>query len=468
MTNNLQTKGALVCLSAACISLSTNRYITMHHVRCARGCRSVAYYFVLCLIFARPLGGRKHTFRPWSCADYSPKFTGVTGTSTVAGYELVGDCVPNLSHGSLGVLSAALQNMSKAVGITNVVMLAHCESNWRQQINGCWQLKDTLSGKVSTTPVSYMAGLDVLFEDKSVFCSKANNFGQATPPCLSTGAALNLNLRVWLNSEAEAFEKFIWKPSGGSGGHGIKLLNRESLLHESKLPTGVIQGFVDRPVLYNGYKTDVRVFAVVVSLRPFRVYLSRTGMFRSTYPGLKYNASSLKALEMHITNCHFGKRIKNFIVNRDPAEQEQATFGTLTKFWKSVLVQNGLDEEAVFQRMKEKVAMSLLSLHSDMMTSNFDNSSTIILFDAIVDQAGEVFIMETDVNAYIFKKAGFCSGSDVVVSSELYKTVINGMSLQYYARLLRESVAPTCSTCVLQSLKKEKEFASGVMYESVW
>lgn len=426
------------------------------------------YYLVLCLNLARRLGGRKHAVRLWSCADYSPKLAAIARNYTLARYELVGDCVSNISHGSLGALSAALQNMSEAVGITNVVMVAHCESNWRQQMNGCWQMNETLSGKVSTTPVSYMASLDSLFEDKSIFCGKANNLGQATPPCLSTGAVLHVDLRAWLNSEAEAFQKFIWKPSGGSGGHGIKLFDRESLLEQNKLPTGVIQGFVDRPVLYNGYKTDVRVFAVVVSLRPLRVYLSRTGMFRSTYPGLKYNASSLKALEMHITNCHFGKRRKNFIVNRDSAEREQATFGTLTKFWKSVLVQNGLDEEAVFRRMKEKVAMSLLSLHSDMMRDNFDNSSTIILFDAIVDQAGEVFIMETDINAYIFKKAGFCSGSDVVVSSELYETVINGMSLQFYARVLRETVASTCSTCRLQSLKKEKEFASSIMYESVW
>ncbi len=59
----------------------------------------------------------------------------------------------------------------------------------------------------------------------------------------------------------------------------------DSLLTEKD--TYVVQHYVDDPYLWNGNKFDIRLFGLVTSFHPLKVYIHRTGYGRLA--GMPYN-----------------------------------------------------------------------------------------------------------------------------------------------------------------------------------
>eukprot|EP00963_Diacronema_lutheri_P000309 scaffold22_cov401-Pavlova_lutheri.AAC.8 len=372
-----------------------------------------------------------------------------------------------LDKGSLPRLSQYLTQLTGGNHSMTIGLYAHCASNWHESINGCWKSYSTQQGHSYIASLPFITGVTSAFEDKRNFCQRANMFGLNTPPCLATGNLSGDQISDWMGGEASLFSTFIWKPAGGSGGAGIRLIPRKGHTPPPKYRTGVLQGYVDRPILYNGYKTDLRVFAAVTSVKPLRIYISKRGMFRSTFPGKKYDPTHINDLSTAITNCHYGKRRFHFVENKDSSEQEQASFGTLTKFWNVVLPANGLNSSVVFHTLKQKIIWAIAAYHSEILEQNNASSPFFIMFDAIVDTYGNVYLMEADINAYILKERGVCSGSDVVVSSEMYKAVLDGMSLLQLVTFLQHlhSNAQELNDAILYN--HEQKFASMIEYEGM-
>lgn len=75
-------------------------------------------------------------------------------------------------------------------------------------------------------------------------------------------------------------ENKLWivKPNKLSRGRGIYLIKDfESL--DSKEP-GVVSEYVDNPLCVNGHKFDLRIYVVVTSFYPLRIYIYREGLAR--------------------------------------------------------------------------------------------------------------------------------------------------------------------------------------------
>ena len=71
---------------------------------------------------------------------------------------------------------------------------------------------------------------------------------------------------------------FIIKPSAGCQGKGIILTrDREDV---DKHGDSVVQLYVDNPFLIDGYKFDLRVYALIVSVDPIRILLFKDGLVR--------------------------------------------------------------------------------------------------------------------------------------------------------------------------------------------
>ena len=71
---------------------------------------------------------------------------------------------------------------------------------------------------------------------------------------------------------------FILKPNTGCQGAGITLVSSADELDAAREALGktagcVVQEYVDRPLLLDGYKFDLRLYVLVVSCSPLRVHL---------------------------------------------------------------------------------------------------------------------------------------------------------------------------------------------------
>ncbi|XP_066548278.1 tubulin polyglutamylase TTLL7 isoform X2 [Amia ocellicauda] len=104
---------------------------------------------------------------------------------------------------------------------------------------------------------------------------------------------------------------FIVKPANGAMGHGISLIR-----NCEKLPAHdhfIVQEYLDKPFLMEGYKFDLRIYILVTSCDPLRIFLYNDGLVRMGTE--KYHApseSNLNQLYMHLTNYSVNKHNENF------------------------------------------------------------------------------------------------------------------------------------------------------------
>ena len=81
--------------------------------------------------------------------------------------------------------------------------------------------------------------------------------------------------------------------------------------------------YISRPHLINGYKYDLRCYALVSSFDPLRIYLYNEGLVR--FATEKYSLDNLSQRFGHLTNFSVNKKSKKFVSNDNSAGVEQAS-----------------------------------------------------------------------------------------------------------------------------------------------
>jgi hypothetical protein len=108
---------------------------------------------------------------------------------------------------------------------------------------------------------------------------------------------------------------FIAKPDSGKAGAGITLFKE---LHS--LPAAMMDGrpftvqrYLDRPLLLNGYKFDLRCYVVAVGVDPVQAWVSDEGLARfCTQPYEAPKKSNYNNSMMHLTNYSINKNSDNY------------------------------------------------------------------------------------------------------------------------------------------------------------
>jgi tubulin polyglutamylase TTLL5 len=105
---------------------------------------------------------------------------------------------------------------------------------------------------------------------------------------------------------------WIVKPSNSSRGRGIHLIDDLDDLNVDEL--SIISRYITNPLLINGYKFDLRIYVLVTSYEPLRVYVFKEGLarFASETYSAKFNK---KNRFMHLTNYSINKKNDNFVQN---------------------------------------------------------------------------------------------------------------------------------------------------------
>jgi tubulin polyglutamylase TTLL4 len=110
--------------------------------------------------------------------------------------------------------------------------------------------------------------------------------------------------------EWKTIPTWIIKPSASSRGRGIHLL--DSANSSPPASPGLVQLYIRNPLLITNRKFDVRLYALVSSITPLRIYLHHSGLAR--FCTHEYSANgSCDDLMMHLTNFSLNKTDKGFI-----------------------------------------------------------------------------------------------------------------------------------------------------------
>ena len=119
------------------------------------------------------------------------------------------------------------------------------------------------------------------------------------------------------NAERERDPSALWilKPVAASCGRGIKIYN--STQRVSKKEGYLAAKYIANPHLLNGLKYDMRVYVLVTSFNPLRIYMYNDGLVRFATEKYSNDPRKLQKKYMHLTNFSINKKNMNFVKNKD-------------------------------------------------------------------------------------------------------------------------------------------------------
>ncbi|KDO26115.1 hypothetical protein SPRG_08476 [Saprolegnia parasitica CBS 223.65] len=133
------------------------------------------------------------------------------------------------------------------------------------------------------------------------------------------------------NADGTSSRAFIIKPDHSCQGRGVFLTKQ--LKDVSKTDIFVAQRYLPSPLLIGGKKFDLRIYVLISSISPLRVYLFQDGLVRMcTADYTAPNAANMEQKFMHLTNYAINKRSNNFEKNKDEAVDGQGSKRSLRWF----------------------------------------------------------------------------------------------------------------------------------------
>lgn len=119
---------------------------------------------------------------------------------------------------------------------------------------------------------------------------------------------------IIMNFKTEAPYKNIWivKPSALSRGRGIYVTDDIHDIDQDE--SWIVSKYIHNPLLINSHKFDLRLYVLITSFEPLRIYIYKEGITRfASEPyssGHKFNTFS------HLTNYSINKKNVNFVYNQ--------------------------------------------------------------------------------------------------------------------------------------------------------
>lgn len=110
------------------------------------------------------------------------------------------------------------------------------------------------------------------------------------------------------------------KPVSASCGRGIKLIDSKQSISNKE---GMLASrYLMNPHLINGLKYDLRVYVLVTSFNPLKVYVFNDGLVRFATEPYSLDPKSINHKFVHLTNFSINKKNVKFVKNNDKSDSE--------------------------------------------------------------------------------------------------------------------------------------------------
>ncbi|CAG5133283.1 unnamed protein product, partial [Candidula unifasciata] len=150
---------------------------------------------------------------------------------------------------------------------------------------------------------------------------------------------------------------YILKPESGCQGRGIWVTKnpKEVKPHEHM----ICQVYVTRPFLIDGYKFDLRIYVLITSCDPLRIFIFKDGLARfATNKYSEPSNSNTDNVYMHLTNYAINKHSQDFV--RDDEAGSKRRISTINRYLK----EKGYDIDKLWSDIDDVIIKTLISAHS--------------------------------------------------------------------------------------------------------
>ena len=272
-------------------------------------------------------------------------------------------------------------------------------------------------------------------------------------------------------NEFKKNRKTLWivKPVNLSRGRGIHLLRGESeykYLYKRSTqncsPQYLISKYIDKPHLLNNKKYDLRIYVLVASFTPLRIYLYSNGLVR--FATEDYNKNDLENVYIHLTNYSINKNNLKYKCNNNLKEQQceifprEETEGTEAEAglegdigleegeengednmpdddsnkWSLIEYRNHFKKlgkghimDLIWNQVEAIVIKTVISVskeyYKNIYPSKINNSFELYGFDILIDKNFRAWLMEVNVNPSLH----CTSPLDLSIKTDLISDIFN-------------------------------------------
>jgi len=218
----------------------------------------------------------------------------------------------------------------------------------------------------------------------------------------------------WQSSPSKLF---IMKPPASARGNGIKVINDISQIPESALAapiqadglpskksTVIVQQYISNPcLLENGQKFDLRIYVLLTSVDPLRIYVYDEGLVRFASTRYTSQEDGLIDQYMHLTNYFINKNNQEYQINND-SESLDGCKWTLKRFWRYLREHYAhIDGQLLWKRIIDIIIKTIICCEGPMTRISHQNCKNdytayeLFGFDIILDENFKPWILEVNI-----------------------------------------------------------------------
>ncbi|KAI8835404.1 tubulin-tyrosine ligase family-domain-containing protein, partial [Chytriomyces cf. hyalinus JEL632] len=158
---------------------------------------------------------------------------------------------------------------------------------------------------------------------------------------------------------------WIAKPDHGCQGKGIFLFRSLKAITPYKDSRMIVQLYLNRPCLIDEFKFDLRIYVLVTSVDPLRIFVHRDGLARfATERYVDPTDSNMDDVCMHLTNYAINKHNPNF----DTTESDhQGSKRTLQSVFNHLVAKNAIPcAEDLWMRIHDAIVKTVVTIQPQL------------------------------------------------------------------------------------------------------
>ncbi|CAG0889949.1 unnamed protein product [Cyprideis torosa] len=201
--------------------------------------------------------------------------------------------------------------------------------------------------------------------------------------------------------------RWICKPGASSRGDGIKVVDSFSKIKIQR--TQIVQEYVDRPFLINESKFDLRLYVLLTSVDPLRIYIYDEGLVR--FACNKYNRSSnwLGDRFTHLTNYSINCKSDNYQDNLTISDCHGHKW-CLSALWR-LFNQKGINTDGLWSSILDIVVKTIITAEDscrDLCLKHVNSRNCcyeLFGFDIMLDDSLKPWLLEVNISPSLHSKS---------------------------------------------------------------
>ena len=239
----------------------------------------------------------------------------------------------------------------------------------------------------------------------------------------------------------------------------------------------VAQEYISNPcLLSNSAKFDLRVYVLLTSISPLRLYVYEEGLVRFASNRYSTRLEDITNQFIHLTNYSVNKNCVEYVASSG-ADSQDGHKWTLKSLWRYMAAAGIGDPARLWAAIIDLVVKTVISAESQILAllktqlKNRRSCFELLGFDIMLDEALKLWLLEVNITPSLRAD----SPLDYSVKNQLVKDILNTIGYQLSPRFRKHynfgaALSPEKADYLneMKVANEEKVSAMHLCFESVW